>query len=131
MTTLRSLFMVFIALLMLAPGRAFAAQQHIVSPDAIATTTADHSAAQDSDRAAIREALARPEVRSAAAKLGVDMARIDGAVSTLSGDDLQRAASTAREVNDQLLGGANTVTISTTTIIIVLLVIILIVVIAR
>ncbi len=131
MKTLRSLLIVFLALLMLAPGRAFAAQQHIVSPDAIANATADHATRQNADRAAIREALARPEVRTAAAKLGVDIGRLDAAVGTLAGDDLQRAASTARQVNDQLVGGASTITISTTTIIIALLIVILIVVVAR
>ena len=131
MTTRRSLLIVLLALLMLAPGRAFAAQQHIVSPTAIAAATTDRAAAQDADRAAVRDALARPEVGTAAAKLGVDVARIDAAISTLSGDDLLRAAATARQVNDQLVGGASTVTISTTTIIIALLVVILIVVIAR
>jgi hypothetical protein len=128
MTTVRSLLIFLLVLMLIAPGRAFAAQQHIVSPNAIAATTADHAAAPSTDRAAVREALARPEVRTAAARLGVQMDRLDAAVNTLSGADLERAASTARQVNDQLVGGASTVTISTTTIIIVLLIIILIVV---
>jgi hypothetical protein len=128
MQTVRSFFIVLLVLIMMAPGRAFAAQQHIVPPNAIATATADHAAAPNADRAAIRAALEKPEVRTAAAKLGVDIGRLDAAVNTLSGADLERAATTARQVNDQLVGGASNVTISTTTIIIVLLVIILIVV---
>lgn len=112
----------------MAPGRAFAAQQHIVSPNAIAAATADHASAPDDDRAAIRAALAKPEVRTTAARLGVDVGRLDAAVNTLSGADLEQAASTARQLNDQLVGGASNVTISTTTIIIALLIIILIVV---
>jgi hypothetical protein len=131
MTIVRPLLTVFLAILLMAPGSASAAQQHIVPPAQLAATAADHAAAQDADRAAIREALARPEVRSAAGKLGVDMNRIEGAVGTLAGADLERAASTARQVNTQLVGGASTVTISTTTIIIVLLIIILIVVAAN
>jgi hypothetical protein len=128
MKTVRSLLTILLAILLMAPGSASAAQQHIVAPGQLATATADHAKAQDADRAAIREALERPEVRDAAAKLGVDMDRVDGAVSTMTGAELERAASTARQVNDQLVGGASTVTISTTTIIIVLLIIILIVV---
>jgi hypothetical protein len=130
MKTVRSLVILLLVVILMAPGRAYAAQQHIVSPNAITATTADHAAAQDLDRAAVREALARPEVQSTAAKLGVDIDRLNAAVNTMAGADLQRAASTARQVNDQLVGGASTVVISTTTIIIALLLIILIVVIA-
>jgi hypothetical protein len=118
----------FLAVVMMAPGGVAAAQQHIVAPDVIAAATAQRASAQDADRAAIRAALARPEVQSTAARLGVNINRLDGAVATLKGADLERAASTARRVNDQLVGGASTVTISTTTIIIALLVIILIIV---
>jgi hypothetical protein len=89
---------------------------------------ADRVAAQDADRAAVRDALARPEVRNVAATMGVDLARLTDAVGTMSGADLERAASTARQVNQQLVGGASTVVISTTTIIIALLVVILIVI---
>ena len=128
MQTVRSFFVLLLVFILMAPGRAFAAQQHIVSPNAIAAATADQASAPNDDRAAIREALAKPEVRTAAARLGVDVGRLDAAVNTLSGADLERAASTARQVNDQLVGGASNVTISTTTIIIVLLIIILIVV---
>jgi len=130
MKTVRAFLVLLLALIM-APGRAFAGQQHIVAPGTIAAATAERTAAQDADRASIREALARPEVQSAAAKLGVSVGRLEGAVNTLSGADLERAASTARQVNDQLVGGASTITISTTVIIIALLIIILIVVIAK
>jgi pleurocidin family protein len=124
-------FLVLFLVLIMAPGRAFAGQQHIVAPGTIAAATAERTAVKDADRASIREALARPEVQSAAAKLGVSVGRLESAVNTLSGADLERAASTARQVNDQLVGGASTVTISTTVIIIALLIIILIVVIAK
>jgi hypothetical protein len=130
MKTVRA-FLVLLLVLIMAPGRAFAGQQHIVAPGTIAAATAERSAAQDADRASIREALARPEVQTAAEKLGVSVGRLEGAVNTLSGADLERAASTARQVNDQLVGGASTITISTTVIIIALLIIILIVVIAK
>lgn len=127
----RSLLVFLLVPLMLAPGSAYADQQHIVNPSQLQAATAERATAQDADRAAIREALARTEVRDAATKLGVNLDQLDTAVNTLSGDDLERAAATARQVNTSLVGGASTVTISTTTIIIVLLIIILIVVIAN
>ena len=80
------------------------------------------------DRAAIREALGRPEVQSLANKTGIDVDRLSAAVNTMSDADAQRAADAAREVNQSLVGGASTVTISTTTIIIGLLVLILLIV---
>ena len=46
---------------------------------------------------------------------------LTASVSTLSGPDLEGAASAARQVNDTLVGGAYSVTLSTTTIVIVLL----------
>jgi len=83
---------------------------------------------QDADRAAIRQALSRPEVQTVAKQMGVDLGRANAAVSTLAGAELERTANAARQVNDALTGGASTVVISTTTIIIVLLVIVLLIV---
>ena len=103
-------------------------QQHAVDPSALVNTVTQHAAQQDADRAAIREALGRPEVRDVAAKAGIDLDRATTVVRTLSGADLERAAATARQVNDSLTGGASTVVLSTTTVIIILLVVILIVV---
>ena len=60
-------------------------------------------------------------------RAGLDVARAEAAVATLSGDELEEAARHARAVDQSLAGGAN-VTISTTTIIIILLVVILIIV---
>ena len=67
-------------------------------------------------------------MREQAAKLGVDLSRAVAAVDTLQGSDLVRAADAARQVNDQLAGGASTITITTTTLIIVLLLVILLIV---
>jgi hypothetical protein len=122
-------FLVFpLVALMMASSPAFAGQQHVVAPGHLASTLADHVAQQDAGRAAIHEALARPEVQAVASSLGVDLARATAAVDTMSGADLQRAATAAQQVNQQLVGGASTVVISTTTIIIVLLLIIILIV---
>ena len=128
MRTVRQLLALPLVILTLAPGSAFAGQQHIVSPSQLSGTVADRVAAQDADRTAVRDALARPEVRNVAETMGVDLARLNAAVGTMNGADLERAATAARQVNQQLVGGASTVVISTTTIIVALLVVILIVV---
>ena len=106
---------------------AFAQARHAVDPSTIGQTVTAAGAQQDADRAAIREALARPEVKSAAASMGVNVDTIAPSIATLSGPDLARAASSARQVNDSLAGGGS-VTLSTTLIIIILLVLILLIV---
>jgi len=103
-------------------------QQHIVPPGQLAATLEHQLSAEDRDRSAVRQALARPEVREAAARLGVDLSRAAAAVDTLQGPDLARAADVARQVNDRLVGGASTIVITTTTLIIILLLVILLVV---
>jgi hypothetical protein len=128
MPTARSFLALALALVTVSSSPAFADQQHIVTPDNMAATVADHVARQDADRASVAEALKRPEVRDVAARIGVDLSNVDARVSTLAGADLDRAADAARQVNDELVGGASSVTIGTTTLIIILLLIILIIV---
>ena len=123
----RTLFVAVLVVLTGLSSLASAQERHVVNPAAMAAAVSEHVAKQDADRAAVREALARPEVQEVAAQTGIDLERFTAAVDTLSGDDLDRAAGAARQVNDSLVGGASTVVISTTTIIIVLLIIILVV----
>jgi hypothetical protein len=124
MRTLRKLIVGPLVATMMATS-AFAQTRHVVDPAAVAATVADHARQEAADRAAIREALSRSEVRRVAASAGIDLERVTAGVDTLGGDALQRAAAAARDVNDSLVGGA-TLVISTTTIIIALLVVILI-----
>ena len=112
-------------ILSLARSRRTAAS---VAPGQLAAAVADAAAKQDNDRAAVREALARPEVQEVASKLGLDLTRATAAVDALSGADLEKAANAAQQVNDQLVGGASTVVISTTTIIIILLLVIILII---
>ena len=128
MQTVRRFLVFPLMVLMMASSSAFADQQHAVPPSQLASTIADRVAQQDANRAAVHEALARPEVQTVASSLGVDLTRANAAVDTMSAADLQRAANTARQVNQQLVGGASTVVISTTTLIIVLLLVILLIV---
>ena len=92
---------------------------------------AQHAAEQDANRAAIRAALAQPEVRDVAAKAGLDLDRATAVVNTLDGAGLDQAATIARQVSQQLSGGDSAVVISTTTIIILLLLVLLIVIAVR
>jgi hypothetical protein len=131
MTKARQLFVLAFMVFTAATGSAFAEQQHIAAPGDVLSTMTQKVAAQDADRAAVREALARPEVQNVASSMGVDLNKITAAVDTMSAADVAQAASTARQVNQQLVGGASTVVISTTTIIIALLVVLLIIVIAK
>jgi len=128
MSTLRKVLVAPLILMMLIASPVLAEQRHAVDPSQLAAAVGQHVAKQDADRAALREALARPEVQAVAGKLGVDMTRTTAAIETMSGTDLSRAADAARQVNQQFVGGASTVVISTTTIIIALLIVILIIV---
>jgi hypothetical protein len=111
----------------LMPAVTEAQQHHIADRNALERMVAEQVSQQEADRQVIRGVLKRDEVREVARKAGLDIARAEAAVATLSGTELQDATRHAREVNERLAGGAN-VTISTTTIIIALLVIILIIV---
>ena len=128
MSTARKLLVATLVLVLMASSPAFAGQRHVVDPTQLAAAVEQHVAKQDADRMTIHEALARPEIRDLAVKMGVDVARATTAVETLAGEDLTRAANAARQINQHFVGGASTVVISTTTIILALLVIILLVV---
>jgi hypothetical protein len=128
MRIVRELLAFPLMLLTIAASPAFADQQHLVAPGQLAATVTEHVAQQDASRAAIREALARPEVRDVASSMHVDLARATAAVETMTGADLEQTANAAKTVNQQLVGGASTVVISTTTIIIALLVLIILIV---
>lgn len=128
MQSVRTLLVFPLMVLMMASSPAFAGQQHLVTPSQLATTVADGVAKQDANRAAVREALARPEVQELASTLGVDLARATAAIDTMGGADLEKAANAAQQVNERLVGGASTIVISTTTIIIILLLVIILII---
>lgn len=114
-----------LAVLMLAPA-AWAQQSHVVNQSALDQAVQVRVSQDQADREALRSFLQNPQVKSVAARAGLPLAQAEAAVSTLQGDELRQAAGQARQVNQDLAGGA-TVVITTTTIIIVLLIIILIV----
>jgi hypothetical protein len=128
MHTFRQILSVPLIVGLVSSTPVFAQQRHIVDQSSLAQTVEQRAAQQDADRDAIREALSQPEVLEAARHFGVDVNRMNASVATLTGSDLERAATAARQVNERLAGGASTVVISTTTIIIALLVVILLIV---
>lgn len=128
MRFVRRLLAVTLALLLMAPVAQ--AQTHVIGKAALAKAVANRVSQDRADRAAILSLLQRTEVRTIAAKAGLSVEKAAAAVSTLQGDDLRELASQARQVQNDLAGGASTIVISTTTIIIVLLLIILIVLVA-
>ena len=128
MRIVRRLLAVTLALLLIAP--AAQAQTHVIGKADLAKAVSDRLSQDQADRAAILALLQRAEVRTIAAKAGLSLEKAAAAASTLQGDDLRDLASQARQVQNDLAGGASTVVISTTTIIIVLLIIILIVALA-
>jgi hypothetical protein len=128
MSTVRTILIFPLIALLAASAPAFAGQQHVVAPTELAATVADHVATEDANRAAVHEALARPEVQSVASSIGLDLTRASAAVDTMNAADLDRAATAARNVNQQLVGGASTLVISTTTIIIILLLVVILIV---
>ena len=117
-----------LAVLMMAPM--VSAQDHVVNKSALDQAVQQRVSQEQADRDVIVSLLQRAEVREIASKAGLSVAKAEAAAATLQGKDLATAAAQARQVQNNLAGGANTIVISTTTIIIVLLLIILIVALA-
>jgi hypothetical protein len=128
MKLVRRTVAVCLAVLFMAP--AANAQSNVVGRSALDQAVQQRVARDQADRAAIKTLLQRAEVREVAGKAGISLDKAAAAVSTLQGDDLRQIAEQARQVDNQLAGGASTIVISTTTIIIVLLLVILIIAIA-
>ncbi len=128
MRMFRRFLAVCLALLIMVP--AASAQDHVIAIAALDKAIQQRVSQEQGDRAAILSVLQRPEVREIAVNAGLSIDKAQTAVTMLHGRDLQQAAQQARQVQDNLAGGASTITISTTTIIIILLIVILIVVIA-
>ena len=116
---------VFLIALLVAP--AAQAQTHVIGKSALGQAVQERVSQTQTDRDAILALLQRPEVREIAAKTGLSLDKAQAAVSMLEGEDLRDLASQARQVQNELAGGASTVVISTTTIILVLLIVILII----
>ena len=119
----KSLALVLCFTFLVVPARA----QQIVPPGAIDQALTERAADVSAKQQTIRTALQQPQVQQVAKSLGVDIARAEGAVGTLSGAELDRVAAQAQLVNDELAGG-QTVRLNLLWVIIGLLILILIIV---
>jgi hypothetical protein len=128
MRIVRRTLAVFLAALLIAP--AAQAQTHVIATSALSKAVQERVSQDQADRDAILSLLQRAEVRQIASNAGLSLEKAQAAVSVLNGQDLRDLATEARQVQNDLAGGASTVVISTTTIVIVLLIIILIVLLA-
>ncbi len=112
-----------LAIVVAAP--AARAQTHVISKSALDKAVQDRAAQVQADRDAVMSLLQRAEVREIAGKAGLSLTKAEAAVATLDGDTLRDLASQARQVQNDLAGGASTIVISTTAIIIILLLVLI------
>jgi cell division protein FtsL len=120
--------LLFGAVAVFSAQSAFAAEpEHIVNDAEIQAGIDQQLHSEASDRQAIRDLLARPEVQRIAGQAGLSLTRANEKIAALSGPELQRLASQARDVNSQALGG-DRISMNTTTIIIILAIIIVVIV---
>jgi acetyl-CoA carboxylase carboxyltransferase component len=112
----------------LAIWRPVSAQQHVADQVTLDQVVADHVRQKADDREVIRRVLEIEQVREVVEGAGLDLKRAEAAVASLDDAEVGIIAAQARAVNDVLVGGQSTVTISTTVIIIGLLVLILLIV---
>ena len=119
----KTLAVILCYVILAVPARA----QQIVPPGAIDDALTHRAADVTAKQQAVKTALQQPDVQRVARSLGVDLARANASVATLSGADLDRIAAQAQLVNDQIAGG-QTVRLNLLWIVIGLLVLILIIV---
>lgn len=110
---------------LLGANSAWAQQAHVVDPAAMRQAIAQQITTDDANRQVVKRALQRDDVREAAARLGLDLARADRALATLDSADLARLAAPAREITADRAGG-DTISITTTTLLLLLILIVLI-----
>ena len=125
-TSLTSVLIVLFTVVAAVPR--LQAQSHAAPQAALDAALQQHVETTEADRAALLRVLDHPEVKSVAAKAGLDLRRATTAVSTLDAQRVSELAAQARQVESSLAGGQSRVTISTTLIIIGLLVLILLIV---
>ena len=101
---------------------------HVVDQETLDRLLSERIAQDQADRAVLERVLTHEQVQTIAGRFGVDVTRAQAAVSTLDGEELRTLAAQAQQVEQALVGGQSTITLSTTTVIIGLLIIILIIV---
>ncbi len=115
-----------VATILLSSTTAFAQQRHVVDSSSLKQAVAGKVHTDAQNRAAIRSVLQQTEVRQMAERLGLNLVTADAAVGTMNSADLARVATSAREADVALAGGANTLIISTTTLLLILIIVLLV-----
>ena len=105
----------------------WAQSPHIADAAAMAQAMARKTSAENADRAVVSRVLQSSQAREVANRFGLDLTSAEGAVSTLQGDELARAATSARAADEALSGGSQTIVISTTALLLLLILIVIIV----
>ncbi len=115
-----------IGLFLLAIPTVAPAQEHTMTQQDLDAMVTAHADELNANRAVVEAFLARPEIARIAADAGIDVRLAEGAVATLSPEDMEKLAVRLDRLDSTLTGGGDAITIQTTTLIIVLLVLILI-----
>jgi len=124
MFRVRAITLLVVSLLSSAPALA---QQSVVRPSDLRAAMADKAQQDEARRDLVVSVLKNEKVREMADRMSLDLTRAEQAVATLSDDDLEAAASAARDLQDRLSGEADTVTISLTALLLIIIIVILIV----
>lgn len=106
---------------------AMAQQRHVVDPAAMRQAIADQAVTDQQNRDAVLGVLHRSEVRELADRFGLSVTRAEGAVSTLTSEELAGLADQARTAEAQLAGGVDKIVISVTTLLLLIIIVILVV----
>jgi len=102
------------------------AQEHTTTQHDLDAMVTAHAEESNASRAVVESFLARPEVARLVADAGINIRVAEGAVATLSHEDMEQLAVRLDRLDTTLAGGGDAITIQTTTLIIALLVLILI-----
>ena len=111
----------------LIPSTTYAQGSHAAPRAVLDQAIQDHAASAQADRDRVLQLMQRPEVRSLAGDLGVDLRRAESALATVDGQDLAQVTAQAQRVEGALAGGQSRISISTTALIIGLLLLIVLI----
>ena len=127
MATLRKPLALALSLSLLAAAAPLAAAaDHVASAADIQRALRQQTQA-DRQRATILGLLQRSEMRELMGRAGLELRSAESAVRTLSGEELTRLADYAGQAQQELAGGAQTITISVVTLLLIIIIIILLV----
>lgn len=127
MRVLNKIVVLLLLPMFLVSSPALAQQVHVVDPAAMSRAVAEKVNQENTHRELLQRILNRADVREVAGRMGLSVERAESAVATLDGEELSQLAGYAAGVEASLVGGANTIVISTTTLLLGLILLVLIV----